>query len=577
MSILWFGVRMDSERGTAMSETYQFKPHERPIIPGSPFNPDHPRRRMWAYGAIGVLAGLTGGLGNALVTANLSFFQGTLGLTAVEAAWISPVYVMTNVCANLVLVKFRQQFGLALFIRLMLILYVLTVVTHLFMHGFWSAILVRAVSGIAAAGLVTLGILAMFQAMSAPKRLYAIMIGISIPQLATPLARMLAPPLLEWGDWRMAYFFELGLALLTLAAVFALPLPPSEREKAFERTDFVTIGLLFPGVALLCAALGLGRTLWWTSQPWIGWALIGAILLIVAGIAVEHRREHPLLTTRWLGQWVIIRIALIAICIRILLAEQTFGSIGLLSALGMGVDQFQTLYVVVTLASLAGLIAAIVTFRPQTPARPIQLACLLIAAGAFLDAGATNLTRPANLYFSQALVGFGALLFIGPAMAIGISRTLLAGPQNFISWIVLFSATQNLGGLIGSAVFGTLQTVREKFHSHDLVEQLVLTNPTVAGRLAESSRQVSGVIIDPALRSAEGAVLLARQVAQEANILAYNDVFMVIGILACLLFLWGVSIELRMRQRGEISPIVLLVQRLAAVAAGGTKGGPAAP
>ncbi len=108
------------------------------------------------------------------------------------------------------------------------------------------------------------------------------------------------------------------------------------------------------------------------------------------------------------------------------------------------------------------------------------------------------------------------------------------------------------------------------------VEQLVLTNPTVAGRLAESARQVSGVIIDPALRSAEGAVLLARQVAREANILAYNDLFMVIGILASLLFLWGVSIEVRMRRRGEVSPIVLFAQQAAAMAAGGTKGGQAA-
>jgi hypothetical protein len=30
---------------------------------------------MWAYGAIGVLAGITGGLGNALVTANLASFR----------------------------------------------------------------------------------------------------------------------------------------------------------------------------------------------------------------------------------------------------------------------------------------------------------------------------------------------------------------------------------------------------------------------------------------------------------------------------------------------------------------------
>jgi len=559
-----------------MTQPYQFKPHERPVIPGSPYNPDHPTGRMWAYGAIGMLAGLTGGLGNSLVTANLAFFQGTLGLTAEEAAWIPAAYVMTNICANLVLVKFRQQFGLALFVRLVLVGYVLTTLVHLFVHDFWSAILVRAVSGIAGAGLITLCILGMFQAMPGPKRLYAILVGISVPQLATPLARALAPSLLEWGDWRMGYFFELGLALLTLAAVLLLPLPPSEREKAFEKMDFVTIGLLFPGVALLCAVLGLGRTLWWTEAPWIGWALIASILLIVAGIAVEHRRSNPLLQTRWLSQWVIIRIALVAISIRILLAEQNVGSIGLLTSLGMGVDQFQTLYIIVTLASLAGLATAVVAFRPQYPARLIQIACLLIATGAFLDSGATNLTRPENVYFSQALIGFGALLFIGPAMGIGVSRTLLAGPQNFITWIVLFSATQNLGGLIGTAVFGTFQTIREKFHSHSLVEQILITNPAAASRLSGSAHQVDAVVGDPALRSAEGIVLLGRQVTREANILAYNDLFLVIGILACMLFLWGVSIEVRMRRRGEISPIVLLAQRMAAMtAAAQSEGKPA--
>ncbi len=557
---------MVQEQAAGMTQAYQFKPHERPVIPGSPYNPDHPMRRMWAYGLIGVLAGVTGGLGNSLVTANLAFFQGTLGLSAEEAAWIPAAYVMTNICANLLLVKFRQQFGLALFVRLVLVGYVLTALIHLFVHGFWSALLVRSVSGIAGAGLTTLCILMMFQAMPGPKRLYAVLLGISVPQLANPLARALAPSLLYWGDWRMSYYFELGLALLTLASVMFLPLPPSERSKSFCKTDFITVGLLFPGIVLLCAALGLGRTLWWTDTPWIGWALIGSIVLIVAGIVVEHRRANPLLQTRWLGQWVILRIAIIAFFIRMLLAEQTLGSIGLLTSLGMGIDQFQMLYIIVTLAALAGLATAIFAFQPQYPARLIQIACLLIAIGAFLDAGATNLTRPQNAYLSQALVGFGAILFVGPAMGIGISRTLLAGPQNFISWIVLFSSTQNLGGLMGTAIFGTFQTIREKFHSHSLVEQIMLTNPADAARLSGSANQVNTVIGDPALRTAEGVVLLGRNVTREANVLAYNDVFLVIGVLAFLLFLWGVTIEIRMRQRGEISPIVLLAQRLAAMA-----------
>jgi len=346
--------------------------------------------------------------------------------------------------------------------------------------------------------------------------------------------------------------------------VVALPLPPSEREKAFERMDFVAIALLLPGVGLLCSVLALGRTVWWTDAAWIGWALIGSILLIGGAIAIEHGRANPLLNTRFLGQWAILRIATIAICIRVVTSEQTFASVGLLSTLGYGIEQLQTLYVVVTLASIAGLVAAIVTFRPQFPGRAMQVACLLIAIAAVVDARSTNLSHPANFYLSQALVGFASLLFIGPAMVIGITRALLQGTQNFITWVVVFLATQNLGGLIGTALFGTLQTIREKYHSNILVQQVMLDNPTDAARLSASGQQLNGVIGDPALRAAEGAVLVGQRVTREANILAYNDVFLVIAILAFLLFLWGVAIELKMRRRGDISPIIQFAQAMSA-------------
>ena len=559
-----------------MTQAYQFKPYERPAIPGSPFNPEHPTWRMWAYGSIGVLAGLTGGLGNALVSANISYFQGTLGLTAEEAAWIPAAYATTYICANLILVKFRQEFGLGLFLKLVLVGYIGATLMHLWVHGFWSAMLVRAVSGLAAAGLTTLGVLTWFQAMPAPKRIHGVMIGVSIPQLATPLARVMAPSLLEWGDWRMAYMFELGLAFLTLAAVLALPLPPSERDKVFEPTDFVTIALMFPGVGLLCSVMSLGRTEWWVAEPWLGWVLIGSLFLITTAIIIEHRRARPLLMTRFIGQWSILRIAAVAFCVRIILAEQTYGSVGLLSALGYGTEQFRTLYVIVTLASIAGLFAAIFGTRAQTPARPIQIACLLVAVGSFLDSGATNLTGPANVYLSQALIGFAGLLFIGPAMVIGLSRTLLQGPQFFISWLVVFLATQNLGGLVGSALFGTLQIVREKFHSNILVQQVLLDNPTDAGRLARSANQVGAVIADPTLRAGEGAALFNQRVTREANVLAYNDVFLVIFVLAILLFLWGVWIEFNMRRRGEISPIVRFAQAVMAQLAAAKKEGQSA-
>jgi hypothetical protein len=98
---------------------------------------------------------------------------------------------------------------------------------------------------------------------------------------------------------------------------------------------------------------------------------------------------------------------------------------------------------------------------------------------------------------------------------------------------------------------------------------VMLSSPTDVAKLGVGAQHVGGVITDPILRSAESAALAAQQVAREANLLAWNDVFLIISVLASLLFLWGVVIELNMRRRGEISPIVRFGQAMAAKLAAG--------
>ncbi|HWK36506.1 MFS transporter [Sphingomonas sp.] len=539
---------------------YVFKPHERPTLPGSPANPDHPARRRLVYFVIGCLIGLTGGLGNALVTVNLNFAQGTLGLNSDEAAWLTGAYYMTNVTANLLLVKYRQQFGLQPFIRWTLAAYAATTLMHLFVHDFNTSVAVRAMSGIAASGLSTLTVLYFFQSLPAPKRLGAVMIGICIPQLATPLARVFSPHLLEWGDWHNLYWFELGLALATLAAVWTQPLPPSERQKVFEPLDFVTFALLAPGLWLLIAVLSEGRIEWWTERAWMGWALAGSAALIAAAILVEHHRDNPLINTRWLGTREMVRLMVVAASIRILLSEQAFGSVGLLTVVGMINDQMVTLNLIIVAASIAGMATAVLTFRPDNLTPPIVFAVMLIVIAAFMDADSTNLTRPGSFYLSQALIGFASSLFLAQMMVIGIARTLLAGGRNFISFVVLFSMSQSVGGLLGGTLLGTFQVIREKFHAHALIQNIVMSDPQVAARVGAGGRAVAGAVGDPALRNAEGLAILSQQVTREANILAFNDVFLLIGVLAIVMSIWGYLIGRSIRRRNEPSPVIQLAQ-----------------
>jgi len=515
---------------------YEFKPHERPFMPGSPATPEHPLPRRIAYLLIGLLLGTTGGFANGLLLANVQQIQGAFGLSSVEAGWLSAAWSMTSVCTSLVLIKFRQQFGIAMFARVFLPAFALVNLAQLYFHQYEIELGVRALGGIVGSGLTNFCIFYVIQFFPAKARLAGMALGVGVTQLALPFARVLSPLLLVHGDIQHLFAFELGLSLLCLACVGVLPLPPSVKVQAFEPLDLLTFALFAPGMALLCAVLAQGRTVWWTT-PWLGYALAGAIVLIAAAMLVEHNRANPLLNVRWMASGAIVTFALIAASMRILLSEQNYGSAGLMATVGILPDQLVVFYGVITLATLAGLVASLLTLDPKDLLRPVVISTALIAIGAWMDSSATNLTRPTNLYVSQALIAFAAIYFVGPLMMTGILRAMARGPSHIVSFSAVFGISQTMGGLAGAALLGSIQVWRERLHSNELVQAISLTDPLDAARINALGSAYGRVLSDPVLRQAEGVALLGQQVTREANILAYNDVFMVIAVLATLAFL----------------------------------------
>jgi hypothetical protein len=162
-----------------------------------------------------------------------------------------------------------------------------------------------------------------------------------------------------------------------------------------------------------------------------------------------------------------------------------------------------------------GLVAAVATLSFKSPPWQVMVAALIIAWAAWLDSGATNITRPEQLYFSQALLGFGTTLFVGPALAFGFLRILRTGPQVVVSVIVLYSVTQNIGALAGAALLGSYQIASTHAHAAALSEHLLGTDPQVVARL-----------------QAQGPAALWQAATREANVLAFNDVYIVVAALA---------------------------------------------
>jgi len=520
----------NGDRGT---EGEPPEPVEAPPAAAPPAPPPLPPARAAAYMAASTLLALTQGFGMNLVAANIPQLQGPFGATSAEAVWLMAAYMAPNASLSIALIKIRNQYGLRHFAELGIAVFLVVAALHIFITDLRSAIVLRFFAGIAAAPLSSLGFLYMLEAFPPARKLT---VGISLALtnigLAAPLTRFISPTLIDLGGVRALLQLELALAMLAFAAIYLLPLTPIPRARVIEKRDIVSYIFIAIGFGSGAIVLVTGRTYWWLEARWLGELMVVMIAALTIAAVLELNREKPLIDLRWLVSREVLHVGAVLVLFRLMLAEQTAVASNFFQIIGLQNDQLTGLYGIVALATVAGGLACAAVMKPGREAGIHMAALLFIGIGAFLDSHATNLTRPGQMYLSQSMIAVGGSLFMPPAIASGFTMALRKGPQYILSFIVVFLVTQSLGGLAGSALFGSFITLREKFHSNMLAQSMTLADPLVAARVTQLSAAYGRIITDPAVLKAEGVALLGQQVTREANVLAHNDAFLIIALLA---------------------------------------------
>ncbi|WP_038344558.1 MFS transporter [Acinetobacter sp. A47] len=513
---------------------------ERPLLSGTPASVQHGKAKRLAYLLIGIFISVTAMLNNGLVTANLPLFQGEYGLTPSQAAWLPAMYVIANVSSNLLIFKARQQFGVRLFTELGLLAFIGVLILHLFVKTYEMALVVRFIAGFATAPLFSLGMYYTMQAFSKDDVVKAIYLSFGLQQLGIPLAWIISPALTVGNSWDTLYTFELGIAICTLALVVALKLPRGFRQELFEKQDFITAILLISGFACLSITLTQGPIVWWLDAPWLAYLIIAGFGFVMLGLLLEHYRVNPLIITRWLGTRQILLFMIGAFILRLILSEQTVAMVNFLKTMGMGPDQFVPLYQVIFVGTAIGAVFSALTFTLKRVVPYLLLAVLMIVFACMWDYSLTHDIRPSNFYLSQFLIGFATGSFIPILLLLALGQGLLKGPQYIITIVVLFSVTQNFGGLVGSSLFNTYQKQRTQYYVSDLNHNLPVTDPTVAQRL--KTYQYGSASTDPDAQRQQDKALrnLNGVVAREAQVRAYSDVIILNAMFALFIFIWGV-------------------------------------
>ncbi|MGO2996996.1 MAG: MFS transporter [Moraxellaceae bacterium] len=526
-----------------MSNEYQFKPHEQPIMVGSPANPDHPARRKVFYLFIGIFVGLTASFQNGLLVANLTQIQGQLGLTPAEGGWISVSYNMTNACITVLLYKIRQQFGMSLFSKITLFFLLAAtslqwlVSSHLLdtpniqIEPYYLEIIARGLSGMVASGMTILGLFYCLQGMPTVKRTSGLILGFGLVQLGIPLSRVISPYLAIDGQIENLFLFQFGLALICFGLINILELPPGITEKVFEKLDFLSFAFFASGLAALAVVLVQGRILWWTT-PWLSYPLMIAIVGIGTALWIETHRKNPMLQVRWMRSRNIIAFTITGAVMRILLSEQNVGAAGLLASLGYGRDQLITFYAVIIAASVLALVISIFSTNPMDLRRPVIFAVALIAIGSWMDTGVSINSAPYMFYFSQFLIAFAAVYFMGPLVFEGFLRAIASGPAYIISFSVIFGISQTVGGLAGAAAIQAFTTIRTQVHYADMVNSLNLGDPAFSAQVAGTRNMLSSQTTDTAQANITAVSQVLQNIQRQATVSAYSDLFFLMASLA---------------------------------------------
>ncbi|MDH2326927.1 MFS transporter [Cereibacter sp. SYSU M97828] len=493
-----------------------------------------PIHRALPYFAAAIVLALSQGLAQGFVSTNLPQFAGDLGSTTTEASWLMAAYMVPRASLPIMLVKIRTQYGLRRFAEIGVALYVIVAFISVWVEDLRSAIVVQFLSGVASAPLSTLAFLYMIEPLS-PQ--WKMRLGLPMALLflmnAPSLARVISPALIGDGGLTAVHLTALGMAMCSVALVFLLPLRPVPHQKVIQKLDFVSFALIAFGFGGITIGFLMGPIHWWTDAGWIGLLLAGSVLSLALAVAIELRRETPLVDIRWICSPAILHLAVTLFLFRLVLSEQSTGAPRLFQALGMGPQQLVPLFVVICIACVMGALACTAWMKPQRLPMMHLVALILIAAGALMDAHSSIDTRPEQMIVSQALIGFAGMLFMPPAMVAGLTAALAKGPTYLLSFIIVFLSTQSLGGVVGSGLFTTLVNHRQALHLQILNEQVQPTDPATMAAIAARTAALAPQIGDGAMRRAQAMALIAQDTSNQAYVLAYNDAYFITFLIAC--------------------------------------------
>lgn len=329
--------------------------------------------------------------------------------------------------------------------------------------------------------------------------------------------------------WQYIFYLNVLPGLLLIAGVwYALPQKPTQLH-LLKKGDWFGIVTMAIGLASLFVFLEEGNRKDWFGSEEIQKAALTAAIFLPIFIIIQLVNKNALLNLQLLVR----RNFLITIVTTISLGLGLYGSTFILPLYLAQIQGYNAMQIGETMM-WSGLPQLLTTpFVPKLMKHfdlrlLLAVGFTLFGVSCFMNTTMTHDTGLEQLIPAQIIRALGQPLIITFQVA-----TLGIEAKQIGSASAIYTIARNLGGSLGIAALGNLQSVRERFHSNHLVEKISLSNPITRERIDQLTQIFLQHTSDPVQAQNQAYAVLDRTIRREANIMAFNDCFFFMG---CVLF-----------------------------------------
>ncbi|SFO17188.1 drug resistance transporter, EmrB/QacA subfamily [Cohaesibacter marisflavi] len=396
-----------------------------------------------------------------------------------------------------------------------------------------SMLVFRAMQGFLGGAMIPTVFASIYKLLPPEKRIMGTVVTGLTASVAPALGPTLGGYLTDMFSWHWLFLANVGPGILITILVPIIVDFDRPNWRLVYKIDFIGILLVAGFLGALEFVLDEGaRNDWFESRMIVGFSILSA----VSGILLIWREtsiEHPVIELRTFGNRNFTIGCILSFVLGMCLIGQTYmlpqflSHVRGYSSLQVGEVMAVTGTVMFIGAPIAGKIGHTVD-----PRKILLVGFAIVSCGLYLNSHMTTEVGFDQLVLPQATRGFGLVLNLVTITAVALGTL----PRHLVNMgSSLFNVFRNMGGAVGLALINTQWDGRYDRHYWWIVEKMSDTNQLFVSQMQNMTRYfaqfptIGGTAQEAAFRQ------LTLQIQQQASIMAWNDVFLLLAAIFILI------------------------------------------